>query len=244
MAVRFSLKYTDVRDNLNGVWQNTANQLGTSIGNRSKGGNDMKVTLKQIAQGALAVTLMGGPVLAENLCASSEQRQIIQDFLAENPSTMPVMAARELKLPEAIVASAYSPDQVTSTTGDAFTDVWTAMTSLEKVTVLIIKDRDVFEISSMIGSGEPSDTNSFYNLSHDYPFSGHLRPDLYSCIYAVTVPYGEERVGRGIFFYQPNGEAAFGILVSGRGPSPSKEQVAQFDAIRSMIKDLPSACPG
>ena len=49
----------------------------------------MKVTLKHIAQGALAVTLMGGPALAENLCASSEQRQIVQDFLAENPSMMP-----------------------------------------------------------------------------------------------------------------------------------------------------------
>jgi len=204
----------------------------------------MKVTLKHIAQGAVAVTLMGGLPLAENLCASSEQRQIIQGFLAENPSTMPVMAARELNIPEAIVASAYSPDQVASTTGDAFTDVWTAMTHLEEVTVLIIKDRDVFEISSTIGSGELSDTNSFYNVSHDYPFSGHLRPDLYSSIYAVAVPYGEERVGRGIFFYKPNGEAAFGILVSGRGPSPSNQQISKFDEIMAMIKDYPSACPG
>ncbi len=204
----------------------------------------MKVTLKHIAQGALAASLIVGPALAENLCASSEQRQIIQDFLAEKPGMMPVMAARELNIPEAIVASAYSPDQVASTTGDAFTDVWTVMTNLEKVTVLVIKDRDVFEISSIIGSGEFSDTNSFYNLSHDYPFSGHLRPDLYSSIYAVRVPYGEERVGRGIFFYKPNGEAAFGILVSGRGPSPSTEQIAKFDEIMAMIKDLPSACPG
>ncbi len=203
----------------------------------------MKVTLKHIAQGALAVTLMGGPALAENLGASSEQRPIIQAFLADNPSLMPVMASRELNLPEAIVASAYSPGQVASTTGDAFTDVWTAMTNLEEVTVLILKDRDVFEISSRIGLGESSETNSFYNLSHDYPFSGHLRPDLYSSIYAVTVPHGEERVGRGIFFYKPDGEAAFGILVSGRGPSPSNEQIAKFDAIMDMIKDLPSACP-
>jgi len=80
-------------------------------------------------------------------------------------------------------------------------------------------------------------------LSHDNPFSGHLRPDLYSSIYAVTVPHGEERFGRGIFFYKPDGEAAFGILVSGRGPSPSNEQIAKFDAIMNMIKDLPSACP-
>jgi len=203
----------------------------------------MKLTLKQIAQGALAVTLMGGSALAENLCASSEQRQIIQDFLAENPGSMPVIAARELKLPEAIVASAYSPDQVASTTGDGFTEVWTAMTHLEEVTVLILKDRDVFEISSLIGLGEPSDTNAFYNLSHDNPFSGHLRPDLYSSIYAVTVPHGEERFGRGIFFYKPDGEAAFGILVSGRGPSPSNQQIAKFDAIMDMIKHLPSACP-
>ena len=104
MSVWLSLKFTDVRDNFNGVWQNTANELCTSIGSSSKGGHEMKVTLKYIAQGALAVTLIGGPALAENLCASSEQRQIVQDFLAENPSLMPVMAARELKLPEAIVS--------------------------------------------------------------------------------------------------------------------------------------------
>ena len=160
----------------------------------------MKVTLKHIAQGALALSLIVGPALAEDFCASSEQRQIIQDFFADNPSMMPVMAARELNMPEAIVASAYSPDQVASTTGDAFTNVWMAMTNLEEVTVLIIKDQDVFEIPSRIGLGKFSDTNSFYNLSHDYPFSGHLRPDLYSSIYAVAIPYGKERVGRGIFF--------------------------------------------
>ena len=204
----------------------------------------MKVTLKRIAQGALAALLMGGPALAESLCASSEQRQIIQDFLAKKPGMMPVIAARELKMPEAVVASGYSPDQMASATGDAFADVWTAMTDLEEVTVLIIKDRDVFEIKSRIGSGGLSDTNAFYNLSHDYPFSGHLRPDLYASIYAVTVPYGEERAGRGIFFYEPNGETSFGILVSGRGPSPSKEQIAKFDEIMAMIKDRPSACPG
>ena len=204
----------------------------------------MKVTLKHIAQGALAVALMGSPALAENLCASSEQRQIVQDFLAENPSLMPVMAARELKLPEAIVASAYSPDQVASTTGDGFTEVWTAMTQLEEVTVLILKDRDVFEISSRIGLGEPSDTNAFYNLSHAYPFSGHLRPDLFSSIYDLKIPYGEGRVGRAIFFYKPDGEPAFGPLVSGRGPSPSDQQIAKFDEIMAMIQELPSACPG
>lgn len=92
----------------------------------------MKGILKGIAQGVLAVILMGGPALAENLCASSEQRQIIQDFLAENSGMMPVMAARELHMPEAIVASAYFPDQAVSTTGDAFIDVWTAMGSLKR----------------------------------------------------------------------------------------------------------------
>ena len=203
----------------------------------------MKGILKGIAQGVLAVILMGGPALAENFCASSEQRQIIQDFLAENSGMMPVMAARELHMPEAIVASAYSPDQASSTTGDAFIDVWTAMGSLEKVTVLIIKDQDVFEIPSKIGPGEFSDTNSFYNLSHDYPFSGHLRPDLYSSIYALKIPYGEGRVGRAIFFYKPDGEPAFGTLVSGRGPSPSDQQIAKFDEIMAMIQELPSACP-
>ena len=204
----------------------------------------MKDTLKRVAQGALAVLLMGAPAAAESLCASSEQRQIIQDFLAENPGTLPIITARELKLPEALVASGYSPDQMASTTGDAFTDVWTVMTSLEEVTVLILKDRDVFEIKSRIGSVEFSDTNSRYNISHDYPFSGHLRPDLYSSIYAVTVPFGNGRAGRGIFFYEPNGEPSFGILVSGRGPSPSNEQIAKFDEIMAMLKGLPSACPG
>jgi putative heme iron utilization protein len=203
----------------------------------------MKVTVKRLIQGALAALLMGVPVLAESLCASSEQRQIIQDFLAEKPGMMPVMAARELKMPEAVVASGYSPDQMASTTGNAFTDVWTAMTSLEEVTVLIMKDRDVFEIKSRIGPGEFSDTNSFYNLSHDYPFSGHLRPDLFSSIYAIRIPYGGERAGRGIFFYEPNGGPSFGILVSGRGPSPSDEQIAKFDEIMALIKDHPSACP-
>jgi len=36
MSVWLSLKFTDVRDNFNGVWQNTANELCTSIGSSSK----------------------------------------------------------------------------------------------------------------------------------------------------------------------------------------------------------------
>ncbi|MEE2821414.1 MAG: ChuX/HutX family heme-like substrate-binding protein [Acidobacteriota bacterium] len=207
----------------------------------------MKGTLKHIAQGALALSLVSGLALAENSCASSEQQQIIQNFFAENPNVMPVMAARALKMPEAIVASSYSPDYMASTTGNAFPDVWMAMSNLEKVTVLITKDDDVFEISSGIGLGAFSDTSPRYNLNHDYPFSGHLRPDLYSSIYAIAIPYpqyGEGKVGRGIFFYKSNGEAAFGILVSGRGPSPSSEQIDQFDEIMAMIEARPSACPG
>ncbi len=203
----------------------------------------MKEILKGIAQGALAVLLIGGPLLAEGLCATSEQRKIVQDFLAENSGVMPVIAARELNLPEGIVASAYSSDQAASTTGDAFFDVWNAMTELDKVTVLILKGKDVFEVPSEIGSGEFSDTNDFYNLSHDQPFSGHLRPDLYASIYVLKVPYGEERVGRAIFFYQSDGEPAFGTLISGRGPSPADEQIAKFEEIRAMIQDRPSACP-
>ena len=204
----------------------------------------MNMTLKRISQGVLAVFLMGGAALAEDLCASSEQRQMVQDLLAETPNMMPVVAARELNIPEAIVASAYSSEQAVSATGDAFLEVWTAMTGLDEVTVLITKDRDVFEIKSKIGPGEPSDTNDFYNLSHDYSFSGHLRPDLYSSVYAVTAPHGGDRFSRGIFFYMPSGESALGILVSGRGPSPPDEQIAKFDAIWALIKGRPSACPG
>ena len=204
----------------------------------------MKVILKRIVLGSVAALLIGGPSLADNQCASAEQRQTVQDYLAENPSSMPVQVSREIKMPEAIVASAYPEDRVSSASGEAFSNIWTAMTKLDEVTVLITKGPEVFEIKSGIGAGARSDTNPFFNLDHDNAFSGHLRPDLYASIYVVAIPRDEGKVGRGIFFYRPDGQSAFGILVSGNGPTPAQEQVAKFDDIMAMIKELPSVCAG
>ncbi len=202
----------------------------------------MKSTLKRIALGAMTASLIGGPALADDLCATSDQRQAVEEFLADKTPMMPIMAARELKLPEAIVASAYPDDYVASASAEAFDDIWTAMTKLDKVTVLITKGPHVYEVSSGIGAGTRSDTTPFFNLDHDNAFSGHLMPEMLSSISAVAVPGEEGKVGRGIFFYMPNGEPAFGTLISGNGPSPSADEIAKFDGIMAMIKARPSAC--
>ena len=58
----------------------------------------------------------------------------------------------------------------------------------EPVTFLIMKGMNVFEIASSVGIGKPSETSDYYNVAYEQPLRGHLRPDLYSTITAVSRP--------------------------------------------------------
>lgn len=183
------------------------------------------------------------PAGAEPLCASPEQAQLVRDYYQQNPGASPVAASRQLKLPEALVGSGLPADQAAATSADGFERIWSALTEWEKAIVIVPKGTDVIEVFSQISPGERSPDNPRFNLTHDNPFAGHLRPDLYSAIYAYRIPGKKGAVTRGVIFYDQSGASVFAVMMSGKGPPAPPGEVEKFDGLIALVRSLPSVCP-
>ena len=183
-----------------------------------------------------------GSANAEALCASGEQARTVLDFYEKNPGASPVMAARQLKLPEALIGSGLGSDRAAGTGPNAFEQIWAALTEWETAIVIITKGADVIEVFSPISPGETADENPRFNLTHDNPFAGHLRPDLYSSIYAYNLPGKKGAVTRGVFFYDQAGASVLGVMMSGKGPPAPPVEVKKFDGLMALMRSLPPVC--
>lgn len=201
----------------------------------------LKIRLIAAVAGMTAISLSNAT--AGDHCATAEQSAKIQAFYAENPGTMPVIVARRLGLPEAIVVSGLAGDQAASAPGSAFAEVWSAMNTWRDATFLIMKGATVFEIKSGVGQGKPSETSDYFNIEYKHPLRGHLRPDQYASIYAIQMP-GEtdEETNRGVIIYDDNGDSVFGVFFSGDGPDPAPIEIKKFDAVMAVVKAKPSVC--
>jgi len=191
---------------------------------------------------ALLVLTTGLGAQAQDLCATEAQARQIAAFYADQPGTLPVMAARRLQLPESVVASGLGEAWSASAPGSAFGEVWSALAGIEQANFLIMKGQNVFEILSGVSAGAPSTRSDFFNIKYENPVRGHLRPDLYSAIYAVAIPGKDDAVARGVLFYDLEGALVFGVFVSGESLEPSPDVIEQFDAAMALVRTKPSVC--
>jgi putative heme iron utilization protein len=199
-------------------------------------------TLKSFAL-AVVFAACSASALGEVTCATPAQAQQVQAFYKQNPATMPVIAARRLQLAETVVVSGLPAEQAAGTSGAAFTDVWSAMTKWQNALFLIMKDENVFEILSRVGPAEPSKTSKYTNIAYEQPLRGHLRPDLYSAVYAVALPGKDGKLTRGVLFYDRNDALVFGVFTSGEAlPEPPAGEVASFDALMKLIRERGAVC--
>ena len=186
--------------------------------------------------------LICGSSVADSHCASTEQARAVIEFYAENPGVSPVVAARQLGLPDAAIGSALPEDQAAGTDKHGFGEIWTALTKWQTAIVIVTKGADVIEVFSPISAGEWSEDGSRFNLSHDHPLAGHLRPGTYSSIYAYRIPGKDGAVTRGVIFYDQSGATVFAVMMSGKGPPAPPEEAAKFDALMSLVRSLPAVC--
>lgn len=195
-----------------------------------------------------AVALTLAPMLASAqqppaaTCASPEEAARITALYSKGPAPMPFQAQDELRLPESTIASALPAALAHGVDGSHFQTVWASLGGWETAMVLIRKGGNVFEITTRIPGGEPSKRSKFFNLGHDSPLSGHLRPDLVASIYVVSLP-GREGRARGVFFYDAAGESVFGVFLPGEGAEPSARGLADFEKTSALIRSLPARCP-
>lgn len=191
--------------------------------------------------------LCGLPASAEEMppnCASPEQATQVQAFYAgKDAAPAPLMAAREIKLAEEIIASALPPDRALGVAGAHFAAIWTSLLEWEKATLVVIKGGHVFEVHGPVHKGEPSQKSKFFNLdSEGAGASGHLRPDLIRSIYALSLPGKDGGSILGVAFFDASGESVFGVYMPGEGRPVSGAGKAQFKKTWDQIAALPRHC--
>lgn len=190
---------------------------------------------------ALGGALASQQAAANSFCATPQQTQQIREFYRNNAMTMPVIASRKLELSEAVVASGLPPEQAASAPAKDFAEIWEAMMRWKEATFLIMKGPNVFEVLSGIGKIERSKTSAYTNIEYVHPMRGHLRPDLYESIYAVSLPGKDGEAARGILFYDAQGASVFGVFMSG-DISPPASELAKFDEVMKLVRSKTPVC--
>lgn len=181
-------------------------------------------------------------IAAEPICATKSQVEVVRAAFAKPAPPALFAAAKELKLPEALIASALPAAQAYGVEATHFQTVWKSLETWDNSVFVVMKGGNVFETYGKVFAGEPSKRSNFFNLHGDGAgMSGHLRPDLLSSIYVIALP-GKDSVMRGVVFYDTAGEASFAVYVPGEGSKPSDALVAQFEATAAEIRALPGVC--
>ena len=177
-------------------------------------------------------------------CATPAQVEAVRAALAgKEPGPLGGVAAT-LKLPELVVASALPAAAAHGVGAEHFAQVWKSLETWDDALTFITKGRDLFEVKGRVGKGEPSTRSKFFNLSREGDgLVGHLRPDLYSAIYVLSIP-GEKSTLRGVSFFDQAGESVFAVYVPGEGgEAPPPAVIKQFEKTAAMMRALPSRCP-
>jgi putative heme utilization carrier protein HutX len=175
-------------------------------------------------------------------CASGPEAALVRAAFAKPAPPAPFAAAQQLELPEAVVVSALPAEQAYGVAASHFQAIWESLQAWESSVFVVMKGGHVFEVYGKLFHGEPSKRSNFFNLHGEGAgMSGHLRPDLLSAIYVISIP-GKEAPMRGVLFYDQAGEAAFGVYVPGEGSTPSESLIKAFEATAAEIRSLPAVC--
>lgn len=183
------------------------------------------------------------PAPAAPACATPAQVAAVGAALAGKEPGPLYGVATALKLPEAVVASALPAAEAHGVAASHFAQIWKSLEAWDDAMSLVTKGANIIEIRGRVGIGEPSKRSKFFNISREGGgLNGHLRPDLYSSIYAVSRP-GKESTLRGVTFYDQAGDAVFSVFLPGEGETPSAAVVRQFESTWTLMRSLPALCP-
>lgn len=143
-----------------------------------------------INRSRLAVAAINGIVLSafvtanaetNQLCASSEQRQMVQSALAESSKASPVQIAKTTGLSEAAVVNGLPADLQTPVAMAEFDNVWKALTKWEDALVIALSSDSVFEMFGPVPEGNAE--RGYFNFdAPDSPYGGHLNVDRLAAI--------------------------------------------------------------
>lgn len=179
---------------------------------------------------------------ATTVCATPAQREALATAWAGKAPRLSAVA-RNAGVSEATALSALTAERAVGVSGAAFADVWKSLQAWPDSVTVIAKADQVFEVHGRIPPGEPSKISKYFNLDPAATgITGHLRPDVYSAIYATSLP-GRDRVEHGILFFDPTGLLIFGVYVPNEHAAEDSRVLEAFRATVAVIGALPPLCP-
>lgn len=205
-----------------------------------------RITFVGIATSLALAVIGSAQAQDEALCATPDQAIEVQAVyrVSGGARLVPAMAARQLDIPEVVIASAMPAVDKAGTSAEGFEEIWNSVTQWEKAFTLIIKEGHVFEIDGAVPKGKRSERSNYFNLDIDAPFGGHLRPDQMSAIYALALPGRGGDVARSVHFFDQSGVTAYSVIMGGEAGNPDEADVARFDATMDLVKSMGAICPG
>ncbi len=201
-----------------------------------------KFTLMSAAAVLALSYSMGAAAETASLCATPDQAIEVQALYKMSAGLVPGMAARQLDIPEVVIASVMPAVDIAGASAEGFVEIWDSVTKWETAFTLILKEGHVFEIDGAVPAGKRSERSNYFNLDIDAPFGGHIRDDQLSAIYAMALPGRGGSVSRSIHFFDQSGVTVFSVIMGGEGGDPSEEDIARFGATMALVKSMGPPC--
>lgn len=148
---------------------------------------------------------------APQACTDDDLHALVAQTLEQDPHFMPQMLAARLGLPVERIVAALPEDMRLRLPGEAWKEVWEAMTAWELVTFMASTPGAILEIPCRLPKGVTA--HGMYNLTDkSSPLRGHLLQDAIASVWFVSKPvFGLE--SHSVQFYDAEGNQCFGVYL-------------------------------
>lgn len=184
------------------------------------------------------------------LCAGSEAKARIAEAVTARRGAPPVIYARNLDLPEAMVMSGL-PDRVKAygveATPERVKEIWASIDAWGEETfthiVLTMGGDHVADFPSLVPITQPDDGSGFIDIYADGGdgVHGHIFLDFVKAVYAAELA-GPDGVTRTVSFYNKDGGLIAGMYPSIAGKGFDQKAVDGFDRTVRKLKDYAPLC--
>lgn len=160
---------------------------------------------------AVLMTSFSLQAAANPLCASPEQRQLVQSALTDSPKSSPAKIASATGIPEAAVVHAMPMEARVPVTMLKFDSVWQALTEWQDALVNVLSSDSVFELMGPLPKGEAA--RGYFNFDDpDSAYGGYLKLDRLAAIYLLSTD-GDNGETHQVAFYDNDGRRVFSVYV-------------------------------
>jgi putative heme iron utilization protein len=195
---------------------------------------------------------VAAPAAAQDLCATTDDARVVQNYYANiRPGGPPPAAARLYRMPEATLVSALDPDHAYGVRSNRllFDEVWKSIDSWGKDTkiglVFTSGGMHAWNFPSTVPQTQGSSSPIWHDMYADdgAGVHGHITPQEVEQIWALQLPTKDaDKFTRIIGFYGSDGHLIVGLYVSENTKPFDPAALEGFERTRALLMTHPRAC--